>query len=77
MENYSVLKSIGKGSYGEVFLVSHKSDKKQYVVKTIELASASDKERTAAEQEVDMPINCDLCNAYRATAINLSIRSCH
>ena len=26
----------------------------QYVLKTIELASASDKERTAAEQEVDV-----------------------
>lgn len=42
---------IGKGSYGEVWLARHTKDQKQYVLKKINLKSASEKERRAAEQE--------------------------
>lgn len=29
LEDYNILKLIGKGTYGEVHLVTHKKDKKQ------------------------------------------------
>ena len=31
MENYSKIRVVGKGSYGEVWLAKHKRDKKQVI----------------------------------------------
>jgi len=45
---------IGRGSYGEVILATHKKDKKKYVIKNIDLQNASSKERTFAQQEVEI-----------------------
>eukprot|EP00794_Sanderia_malayensis_P007467 gene7467-8296_t len=54
LENYLIDKVIGKGSYGEVSLAKHKKDKKQYVIKKIDLHGASEKERNFSEQEVQI-----------------------
>ncbi|XP_071961360.1 ubiquitin carboxyl-terminal hydrolase BAP1-like [Antedon mediterranea] len=54
MDGYDKVKVVGKGSYGEVWLVKHKKDKKNYVVKKLELRNASKKERVAAEQEAKL-----------------------
>lgn len=54
LDRYKIDKVIGKGSYGEVSLVKHKKDKKQYVMKKVDLSKASDKERKAAEQEAKL-----------------------
>lgn len=54
MDNFEYLKAIGKGSYGEVSLYRHKRDRKQYVLKKINLAKASKKERSSAEQEAKL-----------------------
>ncbi|XP_066526297.1 serine/threonine-protein kinase Nek4 isoform X2 [Hoplias malabaricus] len=54
MENYVFLKVVGKGSYGEVNLVQHKSDRKQYVIKKLNLRTSSKRERKAAEQEAQL-----------------------
>lgn len=54
LDRYKIDKVIGKGSYGEVSLVRHKKDKKQYVMKKVDLSKASDKERKAAEQEAKL-----------------------
>ncbi|KAF0035112.1 hypothetical protein F2P81_012870 [Scophthalmus maximus] len=53
---YSVLpdRVVGKGSYGEVNLVKHKSDRKQYVIKKLNLTTSSKRERHAAEQEAQL-----------------------
>lgn len=53
-ESYEIGKVIGKGSYGQVSLARHKRDKKQYVIKKIDLHEASEKERTFAQQEVQI-----------------------
>ncbi|XP_025107809.1 serine/threonine-protein kinase Nek4-like [Pomacea canaliculata] len=54
MEQFERQKVIGKGSYGEVWLAQHKTDKKQYVLKRINLKHASVRERKSAEQEAKL-----------------------
>ncbi|XP_056591383.1 serine/threonine-protein kinase Nek4 isoform X2 [Triplophysa dalaica] len=54
MENYLFVRVVGKGSYGEVNLVRHKSDRKQYVIKKLNLRTSSRRERRAAEQEAQL-----------------------
>ncbi|XP_072928818.1 serine/threonine-protein kinase Nek4 isoform X1 [Hemitrygon akajei] len=54
MEQYVVVRTVGRGSYGEVQLVRHGRDVKQYVVKKLNLRSVSGRERKAAEQEAQL-----------------------
>ncbi|KAM9102682.1 serine/threonine-protein kinase Nek4 isoform X1 [Sarcophilus harrisii] len=51
---YCFLRAVGKGSYGEVTLVRHRQDGKQYVIKKLNLRHASSRERKAAEQEAQL-----------------------
>ncbi|NWS73733.1 NEK4 kinase, partial [Crotophaga sulcirostris] len=51
---YCFLRAVGKGSYGEVSLVRHQQDSKQYVIKKLNLKNASRRERKAAEQEAQL-----------------------
>uniref|UniRef100_A0A8C4UZ25 Serine/threonine-protein kinase Nek4 n=1 Tax=Falco tinnunculus TaxID=100819 RepID=A0A8C4UZ25_FALTI len=51
---YCFLRAVGKGSYGEVSLVRHQQDSKQYVIKKLNLKNASVRERKAAEQEAQL-----------------------
>ncbi|XP_041812326.1 serine/threonine-protein kinase Nek4 isoform X2 [Chelmon rostratus] len=52
--NYIFIRVVGKGSYGEVNLVKHKTDRKQYVIKKLNLITSSKRERRAAEQEAQL-----------------------
>ncbi|XP_068576059.1 serine/threonine-protein kinase Nek4 isoform X3 [Cebidichthys violaceus] len=54
MNNYIFIRVVGKGSYGEVNLVKHKTDRKQYVIKKLNLTTSSKRERCAAEQEAQL-----------------------
>ncbi|NXL50260.1 NEK4 kinase, partial [Podilymbus podiceps] len=51
---YCFLRAVGKGSYGEVSLVQHQQDSKQYVIKKLNFKNASNRERKAAEQEAQL-----------------------
>ncbi|NXC35666.1 NEK4 kinase, partial [Campylorhamphus procurvoides] len=51
---YCFLRAVGKGSYGEVSLARHRQDRKQYVIKKLNLRNASSRERRAAEQEAQL-----------------------
>ncbi|XP_026539309.1 serine/threonine-protein kinase Nek4 isoform X2 [Notechis scutatus] len=51
---YTFVRVVGKGSYGEVSLVRHRHDGKQYVIKRLNLKHASSRERKAAEQEAQL-----------------------
>ncbi|KAM5148276.1 serine/threonine-protein kinase Nek4 isoform 2-T2 [Mantella aurantiaca] len=54
LENYRIIRVVGKGSYGEVSLASHRAEGKQYVIKKMNLRNAPRKERKAAEQEAQL-----------------------
>ncbi|XP_030585636.1 serine/threonine-protein kinase Nek4 isoform X2 [Archocentrus centrarchus] len=54
MNDYAFIRVVGKGSYGEVNLVKHKTDRKQYVIKRLNLTTSSKRERRAAEQEAQL-----------------------
>ncbi|KAL5014733.1 hypothetical protein ScPMuIL_009003 [Solemya velum] len=53
-DQFDFVRNIGKGSYGEVSLGRHKRDRKQYVLKKINLKKASKRERKSAEQEAKL-----------------------
>lgn len=52
MEDYSLLRCIGKGSFGKVYLVRHKTERKHYCMKVIKLKGIPRKEREATRNEV-------------------------
>ncbi|KAM4021585.1 serine/threonine-protein kinase Nek4 isoform 2-T2 [Anomaloglossus baeobatrachus] len=54
LENYTVIRVVGKGSYGEVSLAAHRAEGKQYVIKKLSLRNAPRRERKAAEQEAQL-----------------------
>ena len=45
MENFEIIKDIGSGSFGVVFLVKRKLDSKIYALKRVNLTNLSSKER--------------------------------
>lgn len=49
---YRVIKSVGKGSFGEAVLVRSKADGKRYIAKAIESASMSSKEKRDVQNEI-------------------------
>ena len=53
MENYSDVKPLASGSFGQIFLVSHNTENLKYVLKKISISSLDKKERDGVEQEVE------------------------
>ncbi|XP_023571523.1 serine/threonine-protein kinase Nek4 isoform X5 [Octodon degus] len=51
---YCYVRVVGRGSYGEVTLVKHRRDGKQYVIKKLNLRNTTSRERQAAEQEAQL-----------------------
>lgn len=45
MDDYKVIRAIGKGSFGKVYLVKHAKENRQYVMKVIKLKGIPPKER--------------------------------
>jgi non-specific serine/threonine protein kinase/NIMA (never in mitosis gene a)-related kinase len=54
MEVYEIVKPIGGGSFGQVYLARHKREEKMYVIKKIKTRDMSQKDRENTENEVKL-----------------------
>ncbi|XP_018417978.1 PREDICTED: serine/threonine-protein kinase Nek4 [Nanorana parkeri] len=54
LDDYRIIRVVGKGSYGEVSLATHRAEGKQYVIKKLHLRNAPRREQKAAEQEAQL-----------------------
>eukprot|EP00242_Pyramimonas_sp_CCMP2087_P005808 CAMPEP_0198215000 /NCGR_PEP_ID=MMETSP1445-20131203/46160_1 /TAXON_ID=36898 /ORGANISM="Pyramimonas sp., Strain CCMP2087" /LENGTH=73 /DNA_ID=CAMNT_0043890489 /DNA_START=180 /DNA_END=398 /DNA_ORIENTATION=- len=61
-EKYDVGKTVGQGAFGVVKLAVRKSDGEQVVVKQINTANMSEKERKEAQNEVSILAQFDHAN---------------
>ena len=53
IDNYEIIKEIGKGSFSNVFLARKKENQKEYALKKVNLTNMSTKERENALKEVN------------------------
>jgi NIMA (never in mitosis gene a)-related kinase len=51
MDNFTKVKILGKGSFGQAWLVTRKQDSKQFVIKEIDISRMPPSEKEAAQQE--------------------------
>jgi NIMA (never in mitosis gene a)-related kinase len=51
---YELRHQIGRGSFGSAFLVTHKGDKQDYVLKRVRLAKQTRWQRNSTMQERDL-----------------------
>lgn len=57
MDKYTLVKVLGKGSFGAAWLIHRKEDGAQLVAKEVRLAGLKQSERDAAKHEIDMLSN--------------------
>ncbi|GER25896.1 serine/threonine-protein kinase Nek6 [Striga asiatica] len=57
MKDYEVIENIGRGAFGALYLVLHKTDHKKYVLRKIRLSKYTEKFKSKACQEVDLIAN--------------------
>ena len=54
MEQYQVVRTIGQGSFGKVYLVCDKNEQSSYCLKVVNLKSIAVKEREACKTEIEL-----------------------
>jgi non-specific serine/threonine protein kinase/NIMA (never in mitosis gene a)-related kinase len=52
MDVYEVIKTIGSGSFGQVYMVRHKREGKNYVIKKVKTRDMNPKDLENTENEV-------------------------
>ena len=60
MDYYEIVKSIGSGSFGQVYLAKHKREDRLYVIKRIKIRDMSQKYRENTENKLDYFKNYDI-----------------
>ncbi len=54
MDSYEPIKVLGEGSFGKVYLMRHRHERKLVCVKVIKIKNIPKKERDACKMEVDL-----------------------
>ena len=54
MQKYEIIRELGSGSYGKVFLARSKRNNQQYAIKEISIGNLSQAEKDKAIQEVNL-----------------------
>jgi hypothetical protein len=57
LNRYEIIKLLGKGSYGRVYLARRKSDGHLWVIKQVSLDGISEQEKEETLNEVSIPFN--------------------
>lgn len=52
MDVYEIIKTIGSGSFGQVYMVRHKREAKNYVIKKVKTRDMNPKDLENTENEV-------------------------
>ncbi len=61
MDVYEVIKTIGSGSFGQVYMVRHKREGKNYVIKKVKTRDMNPKDLENTENEVILPEKFIIC----------------
>merc|ERR1719443_340267 len=71
-DDYDIVRPIGSGSFGQVYLVTHNKERRVYVMKRIRLVAMQPKDREATAQEVRLLQHLDHPNivAYRDSFVD-------
>ena len=77
MEVYEVIKTIGSGSFGQVYMVRHKREGKNYVIKKVKTRDMNPKDLENTENEVGwlVPLTHVRCGCSRRLGIRTSLRT--
>lgn len=77
LESFTVLKTLGEGSYSVVYNVIRKEDQKEYALKKVRMSGLSDKEKENAINEVRIlaSVKSDNVISYKEAFIDESSES--
>ncbi|XP_046577031.1 serine/threonine-protein kinase Nek6-like [Haliotis rubra] len=70
--DYKIVRELGKGAFGTVYLIKHKREAEWFALKTVDLSRADAKERASAEREANLmrELNHDHVVRYVASTFN-------
>lgn len=72
MDVYEVIKTIGSGSFGQVYMVRHKREGKNYVIKKVKTRDMNPKDLENTENEVILPEKFTICSLLGETPLENS-----
>ncbi|XP_046555897.1 serine/threonine-protein kinase Nek4-like [Haliotis rubra] len=66
--DYKIVRELGTGAFGTVYLIKHKTEPEWFALKTVDLSRADSKERASAEREANLMRELDHDHVVRYVA---------
>ncbi|XP_046336827.2 serine/threonine-protein kinase Nek4-like [Haliotis rufescens] len=66
--DYKIIRELGKGAFGTVYLIKHKTAQEWFALKTVDLSNANSEERASAEKEANLMRELDHDHVVRYVA---------
>ncbi len=67
MDVYEIIKTIGSGSFGQVYMVRHKREGKNYVIKKVKTRDMNPKDLENTENEVTIERTYNFAFIFRSS----------